>query len=75
MVYRPVYVPEGPLRYSTKGDQFVGSFLLGLQDTVRPTDEQELGSPVRIRFGGDEEYRGFVASGTLTTPDGRTLLW
>src|SRR5215207_10300766 len=55
MVYRPIYVPERPLRYSSKGDQFVGSFLLGLQDTVRPTDEQELGSPVRIRFGGDAD--------------------
>src|SRR5215204_1249301 len=55
MVYRPIYVPEGPLRYTSKGDQFVGSFLLGLQDSVRPTDPQELGSPVRIRFGGDAD--------------------
>jgi hypothetical protein len=55
MVYRPVYVPEGPLRYSTKQDQFVGTFLLGLQDTVHPTASQELGSPVRIRFGGDAD--------------------
>jgi len=55
MVYRPIYVPERPLRYSSKGDQFVGSFLLGLQDSVRPTDAQELGSPVRIRFGGDAD--------------------
>src|SRR5215207_2184722 len=55
MVYRPVYVPEGPLRYSTERDQFVGSFLLGLQDSVHPTDARELGSPVRIRFGGDAD--------------------
>jgi hypothetical protein len=55
MVYRPVYVPEGPLRYSTKEDRFVGSFLLGLQDSVHPRDAQELGSPVRIRFGGDAD--------------------
>jgi hypothetical protein len=55
MVYRPVYVPEGPLRYSTKADQFVGSFLLGLQDSIHPTDARELGSPVRIRFGGDAD--------------------
>ena len=55
MVYRPVYVPEGPLRYSTKEDQFVGSFLLGLQDSVHPTDARELGSPVRIRFAGDAD--------------------
>src|SRR5918995_6741576 len=55
MVYRPVYVPEGPLRYNTKEDQFVGSFLLGLQDSIHPTDARELGSPVRIRFGGDAD--------------------
>ena len=55
MVYRPVYVPERPLRYSPKEDQFVGSFLLGLQDSIHPTEARELGSPVRIRFGGDAD--------------------
>jgi hypothetical protein len=55
MVYRPVFVPEGPLKYQPDDDRFVGTFLLGLQDTVHPTTAEELSSPVRMRFGGEAD--------------------
>jgi hypothetical protein len=55
MVYRPVYVPEGPLRYRPGDDAFSGTFLLGLQDSANPSAARELGTPVRIRFGGDAD--------------------
>jgi hypothetical protein len=51
MVYRPFYVPQGPLRYSAEQDAFSGTFLLGLQDTAAGSRAEELGTPVRVRFG------------------------
>jgi hypothetical protein len=53
MTYRPIFVTEGPLRYRTEGDGFVGSFLLGLQDSARPTATSEITAPVRMRVAGD----------------------
>lgn len=51
MVYRPFYVPQGPLRYRPEQDAFAGTFLLGLQDTAAGSRAEELGTPVRVRFG------------------------
>jgi hypothetical protein len=53
--YRPIFVTQGPLRYHAEGDDFVGSFLLGLQDTARPASSSEITAPVRMRFAGDAD--------------------
>jgi hypothetical protein len=53
--YRPIFLSEGPLRYRAEGDAFVGSFLLGLQDSARPTTTSEITAPVRMRFAGDAD--------------------
>jgi hypothetical protein len=53
--YRPIFVTQGPLRYRAEGDGFVGSFLLGLQDTARPTSTSEITAPVRMRFAGEAD--------------------
>jgi hypothetical protein len=53
--YRPIFVTEGPLRYRAEGDGFVGSFLLGLQDSARPTSTSEITAPVRLRVAGDAD--------------------
>jgi hypothetical protein len=54
-VYRPLFLPAGPLRYRPERDYFVGSFLLGLQDSAHPTTIRELSAPVRMRFAGDPD--------------------
>jgi len=53
--YRPLYVPSGPLRYRAKEDDFLGTFLLGLQDSANPTSIRDLSAPVRMRFAGDAD--------------------
>jgi hypothetical protein len=54
-VYRPVFLPGGPLRYRTETDDYTGSFLLGLQDSAHPSTIRELSAPVRMRFAGDAD--------------------
>jgi hypothetical protein len=55
MVYRPVFLPGGPLRYRAETDDYAGSFLLGLQDSAHPSAVRELSAPVRMRFAGDAD--------------------
>lgn len=53
--YRPIFVSEGPLRYRHTADVFEGTFLLGLQDSARPTATRDITASVRMRFAGDAD--------------------
>ena len=54
LAYRPVYLLQGPLRYRRQSDDFVGTLLLGLEDSTQQTS-RELDRPVRMRFAGDAD--------------------
>lgn len=51
---RPAFLPQGQLRYDATTEYFRGGFSIGLEDSVRRTEQRKLTGGFHFQFGGSD---------------------